>query len=235
MTAMIRGFDESLRDMIRAIGPNIITIQRVGSPELRQRRRVRRDAEAAEPDGLRRARDRGAGADDPARGHPARAPGWRRRRRSASSTATCGRGRSSSSARPRTSRTGTQLGAQRRAVLQRHRSAVPEERRRARTDAVSGAVRADRHRPDRQDRPRRRRALHGRRRLRQAARRRRVQRRPGRLRRHPVHRAISGSSACAASTSAAAARRSTFVPIQIAAGAARRRRRRRTPSPTSSA
>jgi putative ABC transport system permease protein len=30
MTAMIRGFDESLRDMIRTIGPNIITIQRAG-------------------------------------------------------------------------------------------------------------------------------------------------------------------------------------------------------------
>jgi putative ABC transport system permease protein len=30
MTSMIRGFDESLRDMIRTIGPNIITIQRAG-------------------------------------------------------------------------------------------------------------------------------------------------------------------------------------------------------------
>jgi len=30
MTAMIRGFDESLRDSIRTIGPNIITIQRAG-------------------------------------------------------------------------------------------------------------------------------------------------------------------------------------------------------------
>jgi putative ABC transport system permease protein len=30
MTAMIRGFDESLRDAIRTIGPNIITIQRAG-------------------------------------------------------------------------------------------------------------------------------------------------------------------------------------------------------------
>src|SRR5262245_50485822 len=30
MTAMIRGFDESLRDSIRAIGPNLITIQRAG-------------------------------------------------------------------------------------------------------------------------------------------------------------------------------------------------------------
>jgi putative ABC transport system permease protein len=30
MTSMIRGFDESLRDMIRTIGPNLITIQRAG-------------------------------------------------------------------------------------------------------------------------------------------------------------------------------------------------------------
>lgn len=30
MTSMIRGFDESLRDLIRTIGPNIITLQRAG-------------------------------------------------------------------------------------------------------------------------------------------------------------------------------------------------------------
>ena len=36
---------------------------------------------------------------------------------------------------------GTQLGAHVRPVLHRHRSAVPKERRRARPDAVSGAVR----------------------------------------------------------------------------------------------
>src|SRR5712671_3075577 len=30
MTAMIRGFDQSLRDSIRAIGPNLITTQRAG-------------------------------------------------------------------------------------------------------------------------------------------------------------------------------------------------------------
>src|SRR5438477_6651875 len=30
MTAMIRGFDQSLRDMIRTIGPNTIFIQRFG-------------------------------------------------------------------------------------------------------------------------------------------------------------------------------------------------------------
>src|SRR5258706_12597853 len=30
MTALIRGFDQSLRDMIRAIGPNTIYVQRFG-------------------------------------------------------------------------------------------------------------------------------------------------------------------------------------------------------------
>ena len=30
MTAMIRGFNESLRDMIRALGPNTINVQRFG-------------------------------------------------------------------------------------------------------------------------------------------------------------------------------------------------------------
>src|SRR3979490_1525881 len=30
MTSMIRGFDQSLRDMIRAIGPNTIFVQRFG-------------------------------------------------------------------------------------------------------------------------------------------------------------------------------------------------------------
>src|SRR3954467_4482743 len=30
MTAMIRGFDQSLRDMIAALGPNTITVQRFG-------------------------------------------------------------------------------------------------------------------------------------------------------------------------------------------------------------
>ena len=40
MTSMIRGFDESLRDMIRAIGPNTIFVQRFGVTQLRERRRV---------------------------------------------------------------------------------------------------------------------------------------------------------------------------------------------------
>ena len=30
MTAMIRGFDESLREMVRSLGPNIIFVQRFG-------------------------------------------------------------------------------------------------------------------------------------------------------------------------------------------------------------
>ena len=42
MTSLIRGFDQSLRDMIRAIGPNTIFIQRFGVTQLRERRRDHR-------------------------------------------------------------------------------------------------------------------------------------------------------------------------------------------------
>ena len=59
MTAMIRGFDQSLRDLIAQSGPNIIYLQRFGVSQLRERRRVQRAAEAAEPDALAtRARSR---------------------------------------------------------------------------------------------------------------------------------------------------------------------------------
>ena len=64
MTSLIRGFDESLRDSIRGDRARTSSsIQRFGPLELRQRRRVRRAPAAAEPDGVRRARHRGAGAD----------------------------------------------------------------------------------------------------------------------------------------------------------------------------
>ena len=58
MTAMIRGFDESLRDMIRTIGPKDHHPPARGPAQLRERRRVRRDHEAAQPHDLRRARHR---------------------------------------------------------------------------------------------------------------------------------------------------------------------------------
>ena len=36
MTAMIRGFDQSLRDMLGAIGPNTIFVQRFGIAQLQR-------------------------------------------------------------------------------------------------------------------------------------------------------------------------------------------------------
>ena len=72
MTAMIRGFDQSLREMIRAIGPEHDFRPAVRRHQLRQRRRVQRADQAAEPDDLRRARARGAGRHHPVRRHRAR-------------------------------------------------------------------------------------------------------------------------------------------------------------------
>ena len=99
-------------------------------------------------------------------------------------------------------------------VLQRHRAAVPEERRGARQHAVPAAVRAERHRSDRQDRPGRHRALRGRRRVRQAAGGRRLQ---------PRRRTTSWSSPTRPTSAIfglrAGPRRpepATILPIQIA-------------------
>ena len=50
MTAMIRGFDQSLRDMIGAIGPNTIFVQRFGVTSFANGAEFQRAAEAAEPD-----------------------------------------------------------------------------------------------------------------------------------------------------------------------------------------
>ena len=144
MTAMIRGFDQSLREMIGAIGPNTIFVQRFGDQQLRRRRRVQGADQAAEPVDLRRTRARGASRDDPVRRHRAR------------------RGRPADTA-PRLLRHAEDQVAHRlrhdrelrrrhedpvpeRAVLQRHRSPVPQERRRARQHAVQAAVRAERDR-----------------------------------------------------------------------------------------
>ena len=61
MTAMIRGFDQSLRDMIGAIGPNTIFVQRFGVTSFANGAEFSELLQAAEPDDLRRARARGAG------------------------------------------------------------------------------------------------------------------------------------------------------------------------------
>ncbi len=66
MTSMIRGFDESLRDSIRTHRPQSDHDPARRPAELRQRRRVCRDPAPAEPDDIRRAGHRTAGAV----GHP---------------------------------------------------------------------------------------------------------------------------------------------------------------------
>ena len=142
MTAMIRGFDESLRDAIRTIGPKVMTLQRAGPLSFANGVQVRRDHEAAQPDDLGRARDRGGSDDDSGRGYPARDPGHgaadagaRVLSKPADSTAVDAR-------HDRELRCRDLARADARPLLQRHRSAVPKERGRPRTDALSGALRA---------------------------------------------------------------------------------------------
>ena len=48
MTSLIRGFDESLRDSIRALGPNTILVQKFSAPDYPQRQELPRGRAAAE-------------------------------------------------------------------------------------------------------------------------------------------------------------------------------------------
>ena len=73
MTALIRGFDQSLRDMIRAIGPNTIFVQRFGVTSFANGAEIQRPAEAPEPDASpTRARSRSRPTTLAARRHRAR-------------------------------------------------------------------------------------------------------------------------------------------------------------------
>ena len=103
MTSMIRGFDQSLRDMIGAIGPNTIFIQRFGVTSFANGAEITRADEAAEPVDLRRARARGAEPRRSSSSTSSSAPGRDRPPSSASSTAISRPSRWSSSARPSTS------------------------------------------------------------------------------------------------------------------------------------
>ena len=232
MTAMIRGFDQSLRDMIGAIGPNTIFVQRFGVTSFANGAEFTRAAEAAEPVALRRARARGAGDDAPvrrprARGRPGPAdPAARLLPRPQDQAA--GRLRHLRELRRRHAHPDA-----RRPVLQRHRAAVPQERRRPRQHRrIRLLFEPNGTDPIGKTGARRRRALRGGRRVRQAAGRGRLQPRPGRLRRHPVHGLPAACSGCAASASAAAAPRhdldrfrSPLVPREGVAPGGRDRRR----------
>ena len=231
MTAMIRGFDQSLREMIARDRAEHDLHPAVRHHQLRRRRRVQGADQAAEPVDLRRARDRGAGDDDSVRRHRAR------RRRAADAAPRLLRhaedqDRSSCSGRTENFAEGTQIpflggrffnGTE---VQYRKNVVVLGNTPYQLLFEPSG------DRSDRQDGARRQRAVRGRRRVRQAAGGRRLQPRTGRLRRHPVH---GVSAHLRPEARSASTRSATFLPIQIALRAARRRQRRPTPSPTSSA
>ena len=170
MTALIRGFDQSLRDMIRAIGPNTIFVQRFGVTSFASGTEITRPAEAAEPDGLRRARASRSRPTRSSSSTSSSAPAARRPS-SASSTATRRRSRSSSSARRENFADGTRIPL----LAGRFFNGTEVQFRKnvvvLGNTAYQLLFAADRRRSDRQDRPRRQRAVRGGRRLRQAARR----------------------------------------------------------------
>ena len=186
MTAMIRGFDQSVRDMMSTIGPEHDLRPAVRHRQLQRRRRDPGAAEAAEPDGVRRPRDRGTGDHDCPRRHSAR----QRRPRHAVSAGLLPRAEDQGGRRLRDDREFRRRHAhpvRRGPVFQRHRGAVPQERLRPRQHGVPAAVCHRRHRSDREVRAHRQRAVRGRGRVRQASDGRRLQPRRGRFRRDPLH------------------------------------------------
>ena len=54
MTALIRGFDESFKDLFRQVGPNTMFIEKFSFVSLSQGKDVPRPDQAAEPDHRRR-------------------------------------------------------------------------------------------------------------------------------------------------------------------------------------
>ena len=161
MTAMIRGFDQSLRDLIAQSGPNIVYRAEVRRDQLRQRRRVEQAAEAAGPDrSPTPARSRqqtttlqyvdielGAGPGPPTQ---------RRvfyRDQKTKHLVVFGTGENFAE--------GTRLPMLARPVPQRHGYPVPAQCLRAGQHCLQAAVRSERDRSDRQVRAHRQRALRG--------------------------------------------------------------------------
>ena len=212
MTALIRGFDESVRDLFRAIGPNTIFVQRFGissfanGAEIRDLLKrptltisdMRAIEEQAQTSQFVDVQLGGGG------------PGSVQQRVFYGTQKTKPLivfGTSENFAE------GTKIPMLQRPLLQRHRSAVPQERRRARQHRLPAAVCAERHRSDRQDGAHRHRALRDRRRLRQAARRPAAStsaRTTSSSSRTPPYQRVFGLNAVRVSKTA------VFVPIQIA-------------------
>ena len=235
MTSLIRGFDQSLRDMIGAIGPNTIFIQRFGVSSFANGAEFTRAPETAEPVAFRRARARGAEHDARVRRPRARRRPGARPPSSASSIATSRPSRWWSSARPRTSPparasrsspAATSTAPSCSTAGTSSCSATPPYKLLFEpngVDPIGKLVRVGS------------RALRDRRRVRQAAVRGRIQPRPGRLRRHAVH-GLSAVFGLRVGIGVRAGRTAgTITDVQISVAAARGRALRRMPSRTSSA
>ncbi len=191
MTSLIRGFDESLRDLFRELGPNTIFVQKFGLISASSGKTF-----------LEIARRPNLSMDDAkaiARECPSVAiidvwlgggPGSTRPRmfygnREDQATRDSRRDRELRRRQFRQARVGTLLPAD--------RGRAPQAGRRSRPDAVRVAF--PQHRSARQESPDRHERVHRHRRARQTAEPRWLQRRRRRLRRHPLHRRTRSSTA----------------------------------------
>ena len=168
MTSLIRGFDESLRDMIRALGPNTIFVAKFSAVSLTSGADFADSDAPTQPDHCRCEGDREAGAVRRDRRRLARAADRAelagahllpQRTHAASSP---------SSAPPRSSATSTSCRLSSAASSPR-RGRAPAARRGARLQPVRGAVSTAGPRSDRQEGAHRRHRVHGRRRAEEAA------------------------------------------------------------------
>ena len=153
MTSLIRGFDESLRDSIRELGPNTIIVQKFGALSFAAGKSF---LELTRRPNLTIADARAIERDCPSVGAGRRVAGraWAATAARACTTATSGPSRSACSARPRTSPRSTS------SKIEAGRFFIPAEVEHRRQVVVLGqqpvAVALPEHRSDRQEGPRRR-------------------------------------------------------------------------------
>ena len=129
MTSLIRGFDQSLRDLIAQSGPNIIYVQKFGVTSFANGTEIARAAEAARPDRRRmRARSRRR-TRRCSTSTSSSAPAPARSRSGASSIASMKTQESRRLRHRRMLRRGDAAADPAGTVLQRHRHPVPPQRR----------------------------------------------------------------------------------------------------------
>ena len=200
MTSLIRGFDQSLRNTIKSLGPKTIFVAKFSALSFSSGASFLELMRRPEPHRGRRRSDQAAGADrsrwSTSGSAPAGSRPW-----SASSIAANAPRRCRSWARPSTSSTSTSPRSSPAASfteqeVQRRRNVAVHRLR-----AVRGAVREEGHRSDRQEGPPRRHRVHGHRRDRQAPGHWRLRSEPGRFRRSfPTRRTASSSAPSAIRT-----------------------------------